>query len=422
MPPTAKTCTTCGVSKPRSEFHRKAQATDGLNSACKSCVCEAGRKRYDLKAGKIAPAEPCGCIATEPAVASPVQQEQGVQHVTEVLTVVDEHRLKGKVRELEGKIASLVQELSDAHAMNDLAREVAASPPVAPITPREHGSMLREGTALVMASDWHIEEEVRPEAVANRNRYNVEIARQRMTRFFESTLWAIRFNRQVFKVRDCILWLGGDLITNYLHPDNVETNLLSPVQAIALAQQAIGDGIRFLLGDPELERLVIPCNDGNHGRLTDKMRAAARVDNSIEWLLYTSLAREFAGEPRVQFQIAAGAHTYLDVYDRTIRFTHGDDIRYGGGVGGITIPIMKALARWDTVRRADLTCMGHFHQLTSIRELIVNGSLIGFNAYAMSIGARFEEPAQAFHMLDPLRFKGLSIPLWVSNRDDDGGR
>lgn len=83
------------------------------------------------------------------------------------------------------------------------------------------------------------------------------------------------------------------------------------------------------------------------------------------------------------------------------------------------IPIYKALARYDTVRRADLSVLGHFHQLTSLTDLIINGSLCGYSEYSLTIGARFEPPAQAFTILDPLRFKSVNMPLWVSSREDD---
>lgn len=334
------------------------------------------------------------------------------------LTPVEEHRLKIKNATLAAQIKSLTADLSDAQMMNDIVSE-AQSVKVKPILPRERRSGLIEGTCQVLASDWHIEEEVRPEQVAGRNRYNLEISKRRMTRFFEATRWGVNFNRQVFKIRDLILWLGGDFITNYLHPDNVETNLLSPPQALAYAHSSIVAGINYLLEDKELERIVVPCNDGNHGRMTEKMRSASRTAMSLETMLYGMIAREFAKEPRVQFIIAQGSHLYYEVYGRTIRYTHGDETRYGGGIGGVTIPVFKAMSRWQTVRHADLTVIGHYHQHLSLTDLIINGSLIGFSPYSQTIGARFEPPAQNLTMLDPKRFKGLSMPLWVSEREDD---
>lgn len=342
-----------------------------------------------------------------------------IELVPEKITQIEEHRLKRRVTDLLAQVKDLTEQASQADVMGELFREVRAQPPVAGITPRERISGHAEATPLVLASDWHIEEEVRPEQVAGRNRYNLEISKQRMERFFESVRWVIAHQRQIFKIRDLVMWLGGDIITNFLHPDNRESNLLAPVQAIAYAHASIADGIRYLLKDPELEQIVIPCNDGNHGRLTDKIRSATRIESSIEWLLYYQLQREFASEPRVKFILPTSSFTFYEVYGRTIRFTHGDTFRFGGGVGGITIPMMKALAKWESVRHASLTCLGHWHQRICLPDVMVNGSLIGFNSYALDIAARFEAPSQSMRILEPRRFCSTDIPLWVSSREDD---
>lgn len=391
----------CGKKLPEAAFYRDGT---GHKSKCKECYkpdyCAGGKYR--------------GGPRMDDPVARPVKQVT----MPEVLSPVEEHRLKAKNAELVQRVKTLTAELSDAQLMAEVI-EAAQAVEVDPIKPRERKSGIPEGTAQILASDWHIEEEVKPGQVNGRNRYNLEISSQRMTRFFEASRWALDFSRQAFKVRDVVLWLGGDFITSYLHPDNVETNLLSPPEALAYAHDSITRGIRFLLDDPKIERLVIPCNDGNHGRMSDKMRAANRIPMSLEIMLYGMIAREFSNEQRVKFIIAQGSQIYYDIYDKTVRYTHGDEARYGGGVGGVTIPLMKALARWETIRHADLTVVGHWHQHTSLRDLIINGSLIGMSAYSLSIGARYEPPTQDFTMLSPKRFKGISIPLQVSDAADD---
>ncbi len=401
-----KLCKGCDKRLPAGSFHVDHSKPDGRRAQCKGC-----------RAGAYAGTD----VSIDEGLSNQVRLPT-IEVVQETITRVEEHRLKQQVRRLESELKTLVASLSDVQEMNDLRREVESLPAPAPIQARERASGLREGTALICASDWHIEEQVRPEQVSGRNRYNLEISKQRMGRFFQASRWALDFSRQAYTIREVLLWLGGDLITNYLHDDNIETNLLSPVQAIAYAFENIIQGIDAeLLSDPLIERLTVNCNDGNHGRLTEKTRSASRTANSIEWLLYTMLMRHYANDRRVVFNIAEGSHLYHQIYGRTVRFVHGDICKYGGGVGGITIPIYKALGRWDTTRRADLTVMGHFHQLTNLRDLIINGSLIGFSPYAIDIGARFEEPAQAFQILDSTRFKGPSMPLWVSNREDDNG-
>lgn len=392
--PQMRECSSCGKKKPLTAEYfpsRPDKVTGGFRPQCLVCYNDARKNRY------AAPPKP--------------KQEE--------ITPVEEHRLKKQVAKLAIENKQLVADLSNLRRMDDMRREAIAIKRSGVIKPREKKSGLREGTALALASDWHIEEEVRPEQVANRNRFNLDISAKRMTRFFEAYRYAIDFNRQIYKIRDAVLWLGGDLITNYLHDDNVESNLLSPVQAIAYASASIIDGIDYLLKDPEIERYYIPCNDGNHGRLTKQTRSATRIENSLEWLLYTILMRHYADEPRVQFDIAQSEQLFFEVYGRTIRAAHGDTVRYAGGVGGVTIPLYKAIARWDTVRRADLNLVGHFHQYTSLNDIIINGSLIGYGPYSMTIGARFEPPVQAFCMLDSQRFKTVSMPLLVSERSDD---
>jgi hypothetical protein len=351
------------------------------------------------------------------------EQEPRVVAVEETITRVDEHRLRKRVRDLESENAELIKQLSDGGAYSEVVAEVLARQAEAPppsIAPRERTSGLREGTPLILASDWHVEEEVRPEQVAGRNRYNLDIAAQRMERFFEASLWAIKHQRDVYKIRDCIPWWGGDFITNFLHEENPQSNLLSPTDAILFAQTNMIAGIDHWLEDAEIEKFLFFCNDGNHGRLTKKMHSATRTQNSLEVLLYAQLAYHYRNEPRVRFVLPTSQFTFLDdVYGRTIRGLHGDVFQYSGGVGGITVPLMRSLARWESVKHADLTVMGHWHQRICLPNVLVNGSLIGYNAYAMGGGFAFEAPVQSMRMLDASRWIGADIPLNVSDRADD---
>jgi hypothetical protein len=286
---------------------------------------------------------------------------------------------------------------------------------VTPIKPREIKSGAREATWVALASDWHIEETVDPAKVNGVNAYNLTIARNRVKRYFSGVSWLVNYHVPKFKLRDGILWLGGDLITGYLREENLEDNQCSPVVAAARLVEWISAGIQHLLKTTNTELLKVVCNSGNHGRLTHKVRPATREENSLEWLVYTMLAREFVSEPRIEFVLPHGVHTYVDIYGWTTRFTHGDAAKYGGGVGGVMIPIRKALYRWDTVRKAHWTNLGHFHIYHDLNDLVINGSLIGYNAYALEIGANYEDPKQAFYLVDSKRGKTMPASVWVKD-------
>ena len=341
----------------------------------------------------------------------------------EQLEAIVEHRLKQENRELRSKNEALAAELAGSSEYNEIIKAALAAPLQRPkIQPRERKSGLREGTPLVLASDWHVEEEVKPERVAYRNRYNLEIATRRMERFFEAVRWGVRQQRDTFKIRDLILWLGGDFITNFLHDGDAENNQLAPLDALLFWQSNVVKGLLFLLEDTEIEQYVIPMNDGNHGRESNsrKINVTKRVQHSLEVFMYAQLKLRFADEPRLKFVMPTSEFTFLDdVYSKTIRFLHGDAFNYNGGIGGITIPMLRSVPRWDSVKSADLTCMGHWHQRICLPNLLVNGSLIGYNSFAMSKGFSFESPSQSMRMLDSKRWTGADIPLYVADRDDD---
>jgi hypothetical protein len=348
-----------------------------------------------------------------------VQYRQKVEQ--EQITQIEEHRLKKRVRELEEARQDLLKQLDEGNVYNEVCREARALGPAKPtIRPREGKSKLLEGTPLILASDWHIEQEVDPSAVANRNRYNLSISRRRMQRFFEAIVWAVKQQKDTFTIRDLILWLGGDFIQNFLHEDDIENNLLPPLAAIQYWIAETAEGLRFLLKELDFEQMLLPMNDGNHGRTTKKMRSSTRQDHSLETFAYAQLALMFRDEKRLKFILPTSQFTYLpDVYGRTIRFLHGDVFRYGGGVGGIMVPLFRALARWEQTVHADLTCMGHWHQRWCLPDVMVNGSLIGYDAYAMGGGFPFQAPVQSMRMLDAKRWTSSDIPLWVAEIGDD---
>lgn len=324
-------------------------------------------------------------------------------------------RERSQVADLKAQLKDALDALERCQFERDTAIGVMeVRDTVEPIRPRERTSGLREATAVALASDWHIEERVDAAAVNGVNEFNIDIARRRVERYFEGLVYLIKYHRDRFSIRNLLLWLGGDLITGYLREENLEHNELSPVQAIAELHNWIEPGIRHVLSEcDEIEHGDVVCNSGNHGRLTEKVRPSTREANSIEWLLYAMLARTFANEPRLSFSLPQGSQTYVDVYDWTIRFTHGDETKFGGGVGGIMIPIRKAIAKWQTVRHAHLTCMGHYHQEHFLRDLCVNGSLVGYGPYSLSIAAPFEEPRQSFFLMD--RNRGITMPatIWL---------
>lgn len=281
--------------------------------------------------------------------------------------------------------------------------------PVTIIEPK-HGDGTSEGTVVCVASDWHLEERVGAE-VGGLNRYSLDIAQASAQVFFQAALRLTRLLQQDLKIEQMVLPLLGDFITGAIHgEENAEMNELQPVHATVQAQNLIISGIEFLLNHSKLT-LTLPCHSGNHARTTKTTRFGAENGHSLEYLMYRHLAAYFRDEPRVRFIIPEGMHSYLDVYDTKIRFQHGHAIKYQGGVGGIYIPVNKAIGQWNKARHADLDVFGHFHQYRDGGNFICNGSMIGYNSFALSIKADFEPPKQALFLLDKKRGRTANWPI-----------
>lgn len=279
------------------------------------------------------------------------------------------------------------------------------------IQPHE-GSGTSEGTPIILASDWHVEERVTPAQVSGLNQFNLEIAEKRITRFFQSALKLMRDHLNPgINIHTVVLALLGDFITNDIHDaENAETNALLPIDAIVWVQNRLIAGLDFLLNHSTYT-FVVPCKVGNHSRTTKKTRFASETGHSLESLMYVHLAGYYRNEPRIKFVIDDGYHTYLDIYDQTIRLHHGHAIKYQGGIGGLFIPAYKAVSQWTKARQADLDVFGHFHQSKDGGNFICNGSLIGYNAFALSIKADYEPPKQTLLLIDKKRGRTAVWPI-----------
>jgi hypothetical protein len=279
------------------------------------------------------------------------------------------------------------------------------------ITPK-YGKKTSEATPIVVASDWHTEEVVTTAQTSGLNVFNADICRARVTRFFQATQRLIALLAQDVQITTVVLGLLGDFITNDLHEEAVETNGLLPMHAILNAQNLLASGLEFLLKETNYTFKIV-CKVGNHGRTTKKVRFATENGHSLEHLMYVALASYFRHEPRLEFHIDDGYHQYVQVYDRTLRFHHGHQINYQGGIGGIFIPAFKAISQWDKGRHADLDVFGHFHSSKDGGKFISNGSLIGYNSFALSIKADYEEPKQQLFLIDKKRGRTCVWPIFL---------
>lgn len=265
--------------------------------------------------------------------------------------------------------------------------------------------------AFAIASDWHVEENVKKESVNNSNEYTMAIAKQRAEKFFQHTLQLVEKEQHTVKIDTLVLALLGDFFSGNIHEELLAACEVGPQDAMLFAQNLVASGIEYLLKNSKL-KLVVPCTVGNHSRMTHKVHVSNEQGNSLEWAMYNFLAKYFAKEKRVTFVLSRSYHNYIDVFGYVIRFHHGHAIQYGGGLGGITVPVIKAINRYNDDRKAYLDVFGHFHNRIDGGRFIANGCLIGDSPYGKRLGFT-GRPEQAFFLIDQKRGKTVVAPILV---------
>jgi hypothetical protein len=282
-------------------------------------------------------------------------------------------------------------------------------------TPRHKEEVI----AISILSDVHIEELVAKSVVNNLNEYNLNIAGERVTRYFKRLMYMINQTRKSgYKVDNLVLGLLGDFITGYIHEELEESNQLTPVQATIFVQDLLVKGIKFLSEEGNFSKIIIPCVPGNHGRTTSRKRFATGYKNSYEWLIYIGIKNLFSETTKydnVEFIIPESEFIYLDLFGRINKFSHGDHFNYQGGIGGLEVPLKKWVLRENAVIKTDMSWIGHWHQYIVLNKVRVNGSLIGYNSYTRAFGFEPEPPKMQFQLLDKKRGYTLNNPIILTD-------
>ena len=120
-----------------------------------------------------------------------------------------------------------------------------------------------ESTAILCASDWHIEERIDLSTVNGLNEFNLEIAKESANNFFARGVRLIEVFGKDTDINDVVLWLGGDFISGYIHEELMESNYLTPIEATMVVMDMLSNGINYILKNTKC-RLTIPTSVGNH--------------------------------------------------------------------------------------------------------------------------------------------------------------
>jgi transposase-like protein len=283
------------------------------------------------------------------------------------------------------------------------------------------------GVPCLCLSDLHFSEVVDPSQVLFRNKYNIEIATQRFYKIIERSIDLLRNHLANPNYPGIVVKLLGDMFSGNIHDELRTSNELSIFQAFHLLFEIKKNAILTLAN--EFNKVFIIVVPGNHSRNTPKIQAKSFAYENFDWHLGVMLQKFFENDERVKFLISDGYDIQYRIYNWTFRATHGAQFKGGDGIIGPLGPIFRGDIRKHAQARAmdteyDFLVLGHFHRQMMLSNIIVNGSIKGFDEYAFKENLPFEEPRQALWIMHPERGMTFKMdvypedPIKLVNRDN----
>lgn len=312
------------------------------------------------------------------------------------------YRSKADEKKFQRQYKTLLEKYTNLdEAFNDLifiSTHDTKSMEMTPFRSREY--LKGQAIPIMQWSDWHVEKRIDAEVMNGLNEFNPEIAKYRARCLFHNTARMLDIHSTHNTITQGVLHLGGDFIEGYLREHNLRENWMTPIEAVPFAAELIITGIQYLLDMDLFEKLWVICSRGNHSRTTPKMDTDDYKMN-YETLIYHMVITHFKEDERVVFEHKPSNIGYFEIMGKRIRYIHAHQIQYNGGIGGLAIPMRKAILNWDQTTPADETLGCHFH--TSYKPLanyMQNGALCGYDDYAMNmVKAPYQAPLQSMEML-----------------------
>jgi len=381
-----------------------AYMTAGKNSANAARFLKVGQKRFDKD---LELAVKLGLVYSELGCAA---------------TCVDRTQLTKQVKSLTTEVRNLRKlEVTSQQVRTHLFELKEVSPPIPEWTLDAPNRSGVSGVPALQISDVHFAEVVKPEMVFQTNEYNIEIAKQRI-RNMATNVIDVLFNHLIKpEFPGIVLCLNGDFIAGNIHDELLISNEMPVMPAFV---ELYGIMIWFIetMASHFGRVMIFGAAGGNHARNTKKMQFKDKAYTNFDWLLNCLLEKHFEEDDRINFNIANGSSNQFQIYGHKYRMTHGDQFRGGQGFIGPFAPItrgeIKKRSAAATYNRSyDTLVIGHFHQYMTLNRVIVNGSVVGYNEYAIDLDFPFEPPKQACWVTHPKWGITFHVPVFCENED-----
>lgn len=258
-----------------------------------------------------------------------------------------------------------------------------------------------EESLILLLSDWHAYEIVRPERVLGLNEYDAAVLGRRAWRVIQGVRSiADKMRAGGWRFPKLIVACNGDMISGTIHEVERHSDAPNVIQAAIGCGLLLAQSLRDLAAS--FEQVEVFGTSGNHGRLPDHRRVSQKdPTRSWDFLIYSVARQALADVKNVTFTLPDSYSVVYDVEGWRVYQGHGHDIK-----SWQSIPfygISRAATGLNALRVAagvpiHYFLFSHFHNPGSIcapgSEYFVNGSLIGGTEFSVNGLGRADRPSQ----------------------------
>lgn len=342
--------------------------------------------------------------------------------------------MERKTKALEQQLRELQSANASSHAMTQLMQtldtlfKTKGAPKGTKFVRRKlpRGKSLG-GVPSLLLSDWHYGEVVDPLQIEGLNEYNLSIAKERANRVFNTALELLLHHQSGVVYDGMVCALGGDMVSGTILEELIATNEMPITECILSVADDLSSGILELADN--FPGLYVPAVSGNHGRIGKKPAAKGSAKDNYDWFLYQLVSRLVQGRLgsncNVTFDISDSLDKRYRVYGTNYLLTHGDQIRestsnssFWGAMTDVTRRKQER-ALHSGGEGFDYLACGHFHKYGAVANMIVNGSLKGYDEYAYSRNFTCERAIQAMWVTHPDHKVISHIPIYADAPEID---
>jgi hypothetical protein len=317
-------------------------------------------------------------------------------------------QLQHKTNEYEVKLKSLLSQSSQKSEFVRAAEKISKD-----FTQPAFKSEVDAATKpylFVMLSDWHVGEVVKKPDTLGLNSFDKATFLRRI-RVLLDEIRTQAFGDHAGSAEDMefpyaglVLPLGGDFISGVDHPDLERTNELEVAESKNLAATVLSVIVSEMA---ELfPEVYVPCVVGNHGKISrfnSRDEAANRYDTEVYQEMMQLVERNLGIANNVKFDVFSGGEGTFSVNGRKYLLTHGNNLLAGDKTNFKTAVIKGAEKLHENLVKYDMLLVGHFHQYTVLDNIVINGSVKGFDYFAKSLNLKPQAPTQAMWVDHPVK-------------------